>query len=86
MHTSYADGPPMRTSYADGTPIPDATIAAIRAAYWHHSVAVALETDDLVIVDNMLASHGRMSWLPPAPRAAHTLSLSEAERPLRYMT
>ena len=46
----------------------DETLAAIRAAYWANSVAIPLRTGDLVVVDNMLASHGRMSWIPPAPR------------------
>lgn len=67
-HVDTSDGSPMDTTYADGTPIPDATLAAIRAAYWKNSVAMQLRTGDLVIVDNMLASHGRMSWIPPAPR------------------
>jgi len=67
-HVDTSDGPPMDTSYADGTPISDETVAAVRAAYWKNSVAVRLQTGDLVIVDNMLASHGRMSWVPPAKR------------------
>ena len=67
-HVDTSDGSPMDTSYADGTPIPEDTIAAVRRAIWRNSVAVRLETGDLVIVDNMLAAHGRMSWVQPAPR------------------
>jgi alpha-ketoglutarate-dependent taurine dioxygenase len=67
-HVDTSDGSPMDTTYADGTPIADETLAAIRAAYWENSVAIPLRTGDLVVVDNMLASHGRMSWIPPAPR------------------
>jgi len=65
VHIDTSDGPPMDTSYADGTPIPDATIAKVRAAYWRNSFALPLKTGDLIIVDNMLASHGRMSWVGP---------------------
>ena len=65
-----SDGSPMDTSYADGTPIADETLAAIRAAYWANSVAIPLRTGDLVVVDNMLASHGRMSWIPVRIRRA----------------
>lgn len=68
LHVDTSDGPPMDTTYADGTPIPDDVIAAIRAAVWKSSVALRLQTGDLVVVDNMLASHGRMGWVPGNPR------------------
>lgn len=68
LHVDTSDGSPMDSTYADGTPIPDKIIAAIRAAFWKASVAIPLRTGDVVVVDNMLASHGRMSWVPPAPR------------------
>lgn len=68
LHVDTTDGSPMHTAYADGEAIPDATIAAIRAAVWNHSVAMQLRTGDLVIVDNMLASHGRMGWVSGNPR------------------
>ena len=67
-HVDTSDGSPMDTTYADGTPIADETIAAVRAAYWTNSVGVRLQRGDLVIVDNRLASHGRMGWVPPHPR------------------
>ena len=67
-HVDTSDGSPMHTTYADGVTIPEATIATIRAAVWNHSVALQLSTGDLVIVDNMLASHGRMGWISNAPR------------------
>ena len=67
-HVDTSDGPPMHTAFADGTPIPEATVAAIRASYWRNSAAIRCETGDLIVVDNMLASHGRMSWTPGEPR------------------
>ena len=67
-HVDTSDGSPMHTVFADGTDIPDETMMAIRVAIWSNSVAMPLKTGDVVVVDNMLASHGRMSWIPPAPR------------------
>ena len=32
------------------------------------SVAVPLVSGALIVVDNMLAGHGRMGWVPPHPR------------------
>jgi len=67
-HVDTSDGSPMHTAFADGEEIPDATIAAVRAAVWNNSVAVRCETGDVIVVDNMLASHGRMGWLSGNPR------------------
>lgn len=67
-HIDTSDGAPMDTSYADGAPIADETIAAVRGAWWRNSVAMTLQTGDLVIVDNLLAGHGRMPWAPGATR------------------
>jgi len=67
-HIDTTDGSPMDTTYADGSAISDATVATVRAAWWHNSVAVRLQAGDLVVVDNYLAGHGRMSWVPPNPR------------------
>ena len=43
-------------------------IERVRAAYWNNSVAVPLVSGALIVVDNMLAGHGRMGWVPPHPR------------------
>ena len=67
-HIDTSDGPPMDTTFADGTAIPVGTIATIRAAFWNNSVASPLRDGDVVFVDNMLASHGRMGWVPGNPR------------------
>ena len=67
-HIDTSEGSPMDTTYADGSAIPESTIGAVRKAYWENSVAVRLQSGDLVVVDNYLASHGRMSWVPPNPR------------------
>jgi len=67
-HVDTTMGSPMNTEYADGTPIPEGVVSAIRAAWWNNSVAVPVVAGSLIIVDNMLAGHGRMSWVQPHPR------------------
>jgi len=67
-HVDTSDGAPMHTAFADGEEIPETTVAAIRAAMWNHSVALRCETGDVIVVDNMLASHGRMGWMSGNPR------------------
>ena len=62
-HVDTSDGSPMHTAYADGAEIPETTIATVRAAVWNHSVAVRCQTGDVIVVDNMLAAHGRMGWI-----------------------
>ena len=68
LHIDTSDGSPMHTAFADGVEIPNATIAAIRGAVWNNSVAMRCETGDVIIVDNMLAGHGRMGWVGGNPR------------------
>lgn len=77
-HIDTSDGPPMHTTYADGTAIPDETVAAIRAAYWEHSVALRLRRGDVVVVDNLLAAHGRVGWEPGQPRRVLLSHFSDA--------
>ena len=67
-HVDTSDGSPMHTTYADGTTIAPETVAAVRAAFWRNSAAVRCQTGDVVVVDNMLAGHGRMSWDPSVER------------------
>jgi len=61
-HIDTSDGSPMTTAYADGTVISNETLAEIRSTMWKSSVACSLQTGDVVVVDNMLVSHGRMGW------------------------
>lgn len=77
-HVDTSAGSPMDTEYADGSPIEEQTIALIRAAYWNHSVAVQMEGGDIAFVDNMLAAHGRMGWVPGHPRKVLLAHFSDA--------
>ena len=77
-HVDTTHGVPFTTSFADGSIIPEATIAQIRATMWQHSLALRLESGDVVLVDNMLVAHGRMSWMPGALRKVLLTHFSDA--------
>jgi alpha-ketoglutarate-dependent taurine dioxygenase len=47
------------THFGDGTPIPEDVIEEIRSAYVEEGVALPWRAGDVLLVDNMLASHGR---------------------------
>jgi len=53
------DGLPFHTYFGDGTPIPDEVAHHIRDAYLAEKIKFKWQNGDLMIIDNMLASHGR---------------------------
>ncbi len=53
------DGVPRNSFYGDGSPIEDAVLAEIRAAYAKAEVAFPWQRGDVLMIDNMLVSHGR---------------------------
>jgi alpha-ketoglutarate-dependent taurine dioxygenase len=73
---------PRNAYYGDGTPIEDAVLDEIRAAYEAEMLRFAWTEGDVLMLDNMLMSHGRAPfegkrrvlvamaepWLPPAGR------------------
>lgn len=50
---------PYNTFYGDGSPIDEATIEEIRQAYDQETIAFRWQTGDLLMLDNVLVSHGR---------------------------
>ncbi|NUP53217.1 MAG: TauD/TfdA family dioxygenase [Catenulispora sp.] len=50
---------PSNTYYGDGTPIPPDVAAHLRQAYRDASTRFDWQQDDILIVENMLAAHGR---------------------------
>jgi alpha-ketoglutarate-dependent taurine dioxygenase len=59
------DGVPRNSYYGDGTPIEDDVLAEIRAAYTKAEVAFPWQRGDVIMIDNMLVSHGRRPFKGP---------------------
>jgi len=59
------DGLPTNTYYGDGEPIPDEVVDQLRAAYRAATVRFGYQHDDLLVVDNMTAAHGREPFTGP---------------------
>ncbi len=60
MIDSYGEeGLPANTYYGDGTPIEPETVQVLRDTYEAECVSTPWQKGDLMIVDNMLAAHGR---------------------------
>jgi hypothetical protein len=56
---------PRNALYGDGTPIEDSVIDQIRQVYEHEEVMIPWKRGDILLVDNMLRSHGRMPFKGP---------------------
>ena len=52
----------LNSYFGDGSPLEPAALAHIRGVMWRESVLVAWQTGDVLILDNMLAAHGRMPF------------------------
>jgi alpha-ketoglutarate-dependent taurine dioxygenase len=59
------DGLPSNTYYGDGGRIPDEVVAHLRDCYRAASVRYDWRRDDVLVVDNMLAAHGREPFTGP---------------------
>jgi alpha-ketoglutarate-dependent taurine dioxygenase len=60
-----ADELPVNVTYGDGSAIEDEVVAEILAAYERETVAFAWQRGDLLVLDNMLAAHGRRPFAGP---------------------
>ncbi|WP_067460894.1 TauD/TfdA family dioxygenase [Actinomadura macra] len=56
---------PSNTYYGDGGRIPDDVVAHLRDCYRASSVRYDWQRDDVLVVDNMLAAHGREPFTGP---------------------
>jgi hypothetical protein len=53
---------PTNTYYGDGTPIEPEVLDLLRGAYRKETVLFPWKRGDLLLLDNMLAAHGRTSY------------------------
>lgn len=56
---------PTNTFYGDGSPIEPAVLEHLREAYRRETVAPAWQPGDIMLLDNMLAAHGRAPYSGP---------------------
>lgn len=56
---------PNQTYYGDGTPIEDTALDAIRGAYYAETIKFSWQPGDVLVLDNMLAAHGRTPYAGP---------------------
>ncbi len=72
------DGLPRNSYYGDGTPIEDGVLEEIRGAYAKTEVAFPWQRGDVIMIDNMLVSHGRRPFKGPRKTL---VALAEAYSP-----
>jgi hypothetical protein len=53
---------PVHVTYGDGATIPEDVIAHIRETVWRNTVSVPLAPGNMLVCDNHLSLHGRMSF------------------------
>lgn len=59
------EGVPRNTFFGDGSPIPPADLDAVRAVFEQELVVFPWRNGDLMVLDNMLAAHGRRPYRGP---------------------
>lgn len=62
LNVMPADHLPRNTYYGDGSPIEEEVLQIIRDVYEQHSITFPWQRDDLLLLDNMLYSHGRTPY------------------------
>jgi alpha-ketoglutarate-dependent taurine dioxygenase len=56
---------PFNTYYGDGEPIEASALAQIREAYQQTAVRFPWQEQDVLLIDNVLTSHGREPFIGP---------------------
>jgi hypothetical protein len=56
---------PFNTFYGDGSPIEDSVLEEIRNAYEEEKITFDWKEEDVLMLDNMLSSHGREAYKGP---------------------
>jgi alpha-ketoglutarate-dependent taurine dioxygenase len=66
LYRLYAEADlPLNATYGDGQPLDPTDLRTVREAFLSAAVAVAWRRGDLLVVDNLLLTHGRASYRGP---------------------
>jgi hypothetical protein len=63
LSTFKEDDLPRNTYYGDGSPIDDSVLDEIRDLYQQEAVIFPWQEGDILMLDNMLAAHGRLPFI-----------------------
>eukprot|EP00656_Telonema_subtile_P051028 TRINITY_DN6762_c0_g1_i1.p1 TRINITY_DN6762_c0_g1~~TRINITY_DN6762_c0_g1_i1.p1 ORF type:complete len:390 (+),score=96.68 TRINITY_DN6762_c0_g1_i1:84-1253(+) len=66
---------PVDCSYGDGSEIPQEVLNHLRETIWANTIALPMRQGDLLVCDNFLAMHGRMSFEPGAGREVYVSAI-----------
>jgi alpha-ketoglutarate-dependent taurine dioxygenase len=75
----YQDELPTNTYYGDGSPIEPAVLDHIREAYRQETVAFPWQKGDILMLDNILAAHGRNPYSGPRKVLVGMAELTERQ-------
>ena len=62
LHSAGDEEPPRNAYYGDGSPIAEPDLDVIRASYDQETIVFAWQKGDILLLDNMLVSHGRRPY------------------------
>jgi Taurine catabolism dioxygenase TauD, TfdA family. len=78
LSTVSEDDLPFNTLFGDGSPIDPTLLAHVRESYREETVSFAWREGDILLLDNMLAAHGRAPFVGPRKIA---VAMSETFHP-----
>ncbi|MCF6437762.1 TauD/TfdA family dioxygenase [Pseudoalteromonas sp. MMG022] len=65
MYSGKLDQCPTHACFGDGSPIDDAILASVREAFKAQTIYFPWQEGDVLLIDNMLMSHGRAAYSGP---------------------
>ena len=68
---------PFHTTYGDGSEVEDEVLQEIRNASWEVSVGWQMERGDLLLLDNMVVQHARLSFTHERKLCASLVAMDE---------
>lgn len=79
LSTVSEDELPFNTLFGDGSPIDPALLEQVREAYRQETVSFDWREGDILLLDNMLAAHGRASFVGPRKIVVAMSEISQSQ-------